>query len=36
MRVSQTTWLGLRPPGKPADELVLDAEAALARVEALK
>ena len=35
-RLGWTTWLGLRPPGKPADELVLDAEAALARVEALK
>src|SRR5207253_1813 len=27
-----TTWLGLRPLGKPAEDLVLNAEAALARV----
>jgi type VI secretion system protein ImpH len=30
-RLGWTSWLGLRPPGAVADELVLDAEAAIAR-----
>jgi type VI secretion system protein ImpH len=35
-RLGWTTWLGLRPLGQPAADLVLDAEAARARAEALK
>jgi len=34
-RLGWTSWLGLRPLTRPADELVLDAEAALTRVEHL-
>jgi type VI secretion system protein ImpH len=34
-RLGWTSWLGLRPAGKVADDLILDAEAALARAEAL-
>jgi type VI secretion system protein ImpH len=34
-RLGWTSWLGLRPAGKAADDLVLDAEAALARAEGL-
>jgi len=34
-RLGWTSWLGLRPPGKVADDLTLDAEAALARAEAV-
>jgi type VI secretion system protein ImpH len=30
-RLGWTSWLGLRPQGTPADDLVLDAEAALSR-----
>lgn len=30
-RLGWTSWLGLRPEGTPADDLVLDAEAALSR-----
>jgi type VI secretion system protein ImpH len=30
-RLGWTSWLGLRPAGKAADELILDAEAAIAR-----
>ena len=32
-RLGLTSWLGRRPRGRPADDLILDAEAALARTE---